>query len=114
MQRLIVRQPVEYRFDEVFGLWPGDKSGRSDFEFKPKELLLSSDVLDGLVTEAAGDEGLVDGKLLRSKGASGMGQKGGAIKTEDMQEQKLRIAMGMVAEIGVRGELVGGESQCLT
>ena len=52
-------------FDEVFGFGAGDEDGGGDVEGEAVEFLLAGDVLDGLVGEAAGDEGFVGGALAR-------------------------------------------------
>ena len=45
----------------MLGLGARDEDGRGDVETEAVELLLASDVLDGLVAQAAGDVGLVEG-----------------------------------------------------
>jgi hypothetical protein len=112
MERLVVRETFQNGFNEVLGLGAGDERGGGDFELESKELLLAGNVLDGLVAEAASDGSLINGKLQRREDTRGISEERGAIKTKDVQKQKLRIAMGLVAEMRAGRELFGGESEC--
>jgi hypothetical protein len=76
----------EDSFDEELGFGAGDEDGGGDVEGQAVELLLAGDVLDGLVGEAAGDEGLVGGGLVGGERAVGVGVVGGAGEGGDVEE----------------------------
>ena len=59
----IVGEAVENCFDKVLGLGAGDEDSGSDLEWEAIKLLLAGDVLDGLVFQAAGDVGFVEGLI---------------------------------------------------
>ena len=114
MDRLVVRQPPKDSFNEMLCLRTGNQCGRGDIEGQAEELLLAGDVLDGFVTEPPRDGTLVERDLSRLEHAVRMRQQGSPIHPKDVQKQELRIAIGLVAKVEAGGELVGGESQCLT
>jgi len=109
-----VRNAFEHSFDEVLSLWPRNQGGGRDLEQKPEELLLAGNVLDQLVAEAAFDSGLVGCKLLGREHAIVMRQQGCAVDVKNVQQQQLRVALGVVAKVGVSGNLVRSLSEGLT
>jgi hypothetical protein len=113
-QRPVGRQSLKDGFDQVLGLRSWDERGRGDFEGEAEKLLLPGDVLNRLVAQPPNDSGLIEVKLLISERTCGIREQGSAIQLQNMQQQKLRIAMRVVAKVRAGCELVGGESQGLT
>lgn len=95
-------------FDQVFGFWARDEDGWCDVEREAVELLLASDVLDGLVREAAENEAVVAGLLMGSERAVAVGVQRGARDSERVEKQKERVAVGIGAKIWRRVKLSGG------
>src|ERR1035441_6857047 len=74
-------------------------AGTVDVEREAVELLLASDVLDGLVREAAENEAVVAGLLMGSERAVAVGVQRGARDSERVEKQQERVAVGVCAKI---------------
>jgi hypothetical protein len=98
-ERRFVVEFAEDCFDEVFRLGAGDEDGGGDVEGEAVELLLTGDVLDGLVGEAAEDEAVVLRLLVRREAAGWVGVEFGARDAERVQEEQQRVAGGAVAQV---------------
>ena len=73
-------------------------------EVEAVELLCAGDVLDGLVGEAAGDEGLVGVVLRGSEFAGRVGGRSWAlVMPRWWRRREFCVAAGMVAEVGIFG-----------
>ena len=99
--------------DEVLGLGAGDEDGGADVQRESIELLLAGDVLDGLVTQAAGDASFVVGLLAGREFAGGVSDHGDARNLQSVEEEQLGVASGGVAEARIGGELCGGSGDGL-
>jgi len=84
----------------VLGFGARDEDGRRDLEGETIELLLAGDVLDGFVGEAAEDEVVVAGLLVRGEEARGVGVEFGAGDCEGVQQQQERVAVRVGAKVG--------------
>ena len=84
----------------MLGFGAGDEDIGGDAERERVEFLLAGDVLDGLVEEAALNEGFVCGLLIRREAASGVGVELGARDAECVQEEEQCIAGGVGAQVG--------------
>jgi hypothetical protein len=97
----------------VLRLRARDEYGRRDLEEESVELLLTGDVLDRLVKQAAIDVFLVESYLVRCEFAVGMREEGDSGYLKGVEEKKFRVARGCVAKVRVDGELCGGSGECL-
>ena len=79
-------------FDQVFSFGPRDEDSGCDAQREAVKLLLTGDVLDGFVGEAALDCGFVRSMLGIRQGAVGIGVKLGASDAERMQQQEKCVA----------------------
>jgi hypothetical protein len=98
-------------FDQVLGFWARDEDVGGDLQEEAVELLLAGDVLDGLVLQAAGDEGVVVGLVLGGEFAVGMREEGDARELQGVEEEEFGVAGGGGVEVFISGELscCGGE-----
>ena len=94
--------------DEVLRLRPWDEDGGGYVEGERVELLFADDVLDGLVGEAAEDEGVVVGLLRKGERAARVGMQLSARDANGVQQQQSGIAMGVGRQVRGRTELDGG------
>jgi hypothetical protein len=97
--------------DEVLRLRPRDQDGGGNVEGERIELLLASDVLDGLVGEAAEDEAVVLGLLLQGERAAGVGVQLRARDADGVEQQQCGIAGRVGAKGGDGVELAGGSRE---
>jgi hypothetical protein len=114
IDRTIMGNAFEHGFDQVLGLRARNEGSRGHFESESEELLLAGDVLDGLAAEPALDDGLISGKLFRREHAIWMCEQGSAVDVKNVQQQQLRIALGVGAKSGINGNLVRSLSEGLT
>ena len=77
------------------------------------ELRVAGDVLEGLVGAAAVDGGFVGGLLGRGQLAGGVGQELGSGDAESVEEDEFGVAAGVIAQVGILGELDGCEGEGL-
>ncbi len=84
--------PVEDGLYEELGFGAGDESVAGDAEVEAVELLLAGEVLDGLLGDAAGDEGAVGLMYVRGEFGVGVSDEPGAVAEEEMGEQSLGLA----------------------
>jgi hypothetical protein len=111
---LVWSKTLENGFYEVLGLRTRNKNRRSDFEGKAVELLLTGDVLDGLVFKAASNVGFVDGFFDGGELARRMSQKSSAGNLQGVKQQTLGVAVSVGTEMFAGGELLGGDGEGLT
>ena len=87
----------EHQLHERLGLRPGDDGGGRDLELQAEELLAAGDVGDGLVGEAAAQEGVEGGGGVRREVVREPLVEVGAVGAEGVGEEELRLQGGLVA-----------------
>src|SRR5271170_7026805 len=97
----------------MFGLGSWDENCRCDMEVEPVELLLTNDVLNGLMLQAAHDQVLIERLLAGGQLPIRVGQEGRARDLQHVQQEEFSVAAGCGAKVLVFGKLRDGGGEGL-